>query len=757
MTRITGLSGIDTESLIKKLMDAESMRLNTMNQARQRLVWRQESYRNVTSSLKNFQNTMLSLTTNVNNSIRSSANFKSLTPTVTNSAGVASTAVSVTAGSKAATGDYELKVHQVAKADIFQSASKVNTDIVLKDIDFANITTGDTFNFSLDGSANREISFGAGEIAAFNTGSAAADKSAFAAALNTKLAAFGNDPGGQKVTAAYDAVSGNVKISTTPGHTVRLADGARPNSAITGNLINYDAIGPQVNASYDITINGETKNISFTFSTIYEEGGTTVDKAAMNSAFLMGFNAALSAEGLNSNVAVSIVDDKLSFSNLQPGNALTVSETGDAVFGISGDVTLSPRSSVNLLGAASGATNVLDISKSVYELFGDDMFSSGGDTVEFTIGSSSFTIHKDDRLSEVMRRVNESNAGVRLSFDAGNSVFRLESTRLGAVNGLTFSDDDGSFFAALGLNNSAVSLAQGRVSTAQDAIITLNGVTTTRETNNFTFLDLNIALTDKSEGGTFNINLAKNSEGAVNLVRNFVTEYNKMIDAMNAEFKVQRPKADNYSYYEPLTDAQKKAMTEKEVVDWEKNARTGLNYNDSIISGISSQLRDMLYQSVTMEDGTKLSLFEIGVTTSSAAGEAGKIVFDEAKFVAAFEKNSDHVASLFTKSSSIPYSDRANRNARLRDEGIAERINDIINFAISSGGSLYQRAGIEDTASKSNNDMFRLIKAQEDKIFDFRRYLAKKENEYYMMFSKLEAAVISANNQMSSLFGMLGM
>ncbi|OPJ56048.1 flagellar filament capping protein FliD [Alkalithermobacter paradoxus] len=53
--RIGGLaSGIDTESVIKQLMDAERIKLNKFNQSRQIKLWTQEAYNNVNKSIANF-------------------------------------------------------------------------------------------------------------------------------------------------------------------------------------------------------------------------------------------------------------------------------------------------------------------------------------------------------------------------------------------------------------------------------------------------------------------------------------------------------------------------------------------------------------------------------------------------------------------------------------------------------------------------------------------------------------------------------
>ena len=55
--RVTGLSGFDTESVVRSLMEADSIPLTKAQQSRQVLVWKQEAYRDVTTQLRGFKST----------------------------------------------------------------------------------------------------------------------------------------------------------------------------------------------------------------------------------------------------------------------------------------------------------------------------------------------------------------------------------------------------------------------------------------------------------------------------------------------------------------------------------------------------------------------------------------------------------------------------------------------------------------------------------------------------------------------------
>jgi flagellar hook-associated protein 2 len=334
-----------------------------------------------------------------------------------------------------------------------------------------------------------------------------------------------------------------------------------------------------------------------------------------------------------------------------------------------------------------------------------------------------------------------------MSYDSLKGTFSIESNDVGGRNAINFSDPDGFLMNSLGLANEV---------SAKDAIITLNGVSTTRETNDFTIEDMKISLTDESVGKEYTIQVTKDTTKTTDTIKKFVEEYNKLVDSLQKSYGTSRPKSDKYSYYEPLTDEEKDALSETELEKYETKAKEGLLYRDSILSGISSSMRTMLYEPLQLENGKTISLYEIGITTSKDYRQGGKLEINEEKLTAALEEYGEEVVDLFTKASDITYGDKANRSERRKTEGIAYRIEDIIKDAISTNGTIYNKAGILETASVTTNDLYKTISAQDQRISDMLKMLTTKEDNYYAMFSKLETAMTQANNQMSSLQGLLG-
>jgi flagellar hook-associated protein 2 len=58
-------------------------------------------------------------------------------------------------------------------------------------------------------------------------------------------------------------------------------------------------------------------------------------------------------------------------------------------------------------------------------------------------------------------------------------------------------------------------------------------------------------------------------------------------------------------------------MSEDEITKWEEKAKQGVIYNDSTVSSIMSQIRTALYGSVTMDDGSKFGIYNMGIAVLS--------------------------------------------------------------------------------------------------------------------------------------------
>lgn len=151
VTRFSGLSsGIDVDSLVQKLVTADSGTLNKLKQEKQLDEWKQEQYRTIISDIQTFSNKYLNLTSS--DSILAQSKFQQFTVTSDN------TAVSVTANATAVKGTHTISVSQLATSATQASVSGVTKDVEGSSTpDYASLK-GTSFTITVDGTA-RTVSF----------------------------------------------------------------------------------------------------------------------------------------------------------------------------------------------------------------------------------------------------------------------------------------------------------------------------------------------------------------------------------------------------------------------------------------------------------------------------------------------------------------------------------------------------------------------------------------------------------------------
>ncbi len=221
-------------------------------------------------------------------------------------------------------------------------------------------------------------------------------------------------------------------------------------------------------------------------------------------------------------------------------------------------------------------------------------------------------------------------------------------------------------------------------------------------------------------------------------VKEFVEDYNKLIEEVNNAFVEKRPKSGKYGYFEPLTDEEKKGMSEDEIKKYEENAKKGLLNGDENINKFLSSLRSNIYKSVDI-GGKTISLYEIGITTTKDYNDGGKLQIDEEKFKKALSEKGDDIRQLFTTKG-----------------GIVDNIKSSVESAIGSSGYLRKKAGVEGSTSASNNDLTKELEDITKRLADERERLYNKEMYYFDLFAKMESSMNQQNSQMAVLLGMSG-
>ncbi len=325
------------------------------------------------------------------------------------------------------------------------------------------------------------------------------------------------------------------------------------------------------------------------------------------------------------------------------------------------------------------------------------------------------------------------------------------------VNGLNFNlkETTGTYEAATGTlktsDGSAFDLSQlkdgqyienGTVYNADGTKTDITGLTYEKDGQTVTADGLRVVKGSKDgenkleifNGTTETIQVDRDTDQIIEGIKSFVDEYNKLIKTLNDYLDEDT----SYKEYAPLTDAQKKEMSEKEIELWEEKAKEGLLHRDSTIDSFLQSMRTALYEK---PEGCAYALYDLGIETGEWESK-GQLVFtsdSEAKLRQVLESDPESVMHLFTDS----------------EEGIFTKINNIMDDTakISSGspGALVELAGVKGKASESNNTLYEQIKDIDDRIAALKETYEREKNRYWSEFNTMEQLISNMNVQSSWL------
>lgn len=234
------------------------------------------------------------------------------------------------------------------------------------------------------------------------------------------------------------------------------------------------------------------------------------------------------------------------------------------------------------------------------------------------------------------------------------------------------------------------------------------------------------------------------------MVVNFFNDYNKLMEKLNTLTMEKRDRS-----YSPLTDEQKKEMSESEIKLWNERVEKGQLSRDSDLSRIINSLKSAM---TTMVDGIDINLEDIGIKPVSDYGGVrnGTFAIDENKLTAALEEDPDKVMRLFTAtptdSKNLTSAEKNNKS------GIAQRLKSILyDETMTVSSRLLKKAGYEGTTTVTNNELTKSIEKYERKMEDMEKAFSKKEQALYSKYATLETMMNQLNSQQSYLLSQLGM
>lgn len=271
-----------------------------------------------------------------------------------------------------------------------------------------------------------------------------------------------------------------------------------------------------------------------------------------------------------------------------------------------------------------------------------------------------------------------------------------------------------------------------------DAEITMNGAKFTSMSNTFTINGLTFDALETTTNEV-TITTTEDTDGIYNMIKNFFSEYNKLINEMDSLYNADAAKG-----YDPLLSEEKKELSDSEVEEWEKKIKDSLLRKDSTLSTVSDAMKTILMQGVEV-NGKQMYLSDFGINTlgyfTAPENERNAYHIDGDADDSSTSKETDvlkamiaadpdTVTAFFTKLSNKLYN------------SLTEKMSAT---TMSSAFTVYN-----DKQMKSDYESYtEKISKQEEKLNDL-------IDSWYKKFSAMETALAKLESKNSAISGMFG-
>lgn len=793
--KISGLaSGLDTETMIENMTAATRAKIAAQKQDKQILQWEMDALRSISDMLIKFNTTYTSFSNPATNFTSDSFFGKTLiTALGTNSKYITATGTSNLADSLSILG-----VKQMAKN------ARVNVaEASDKKMESAQIDLSDGAQTDVSTISGRSISVKYGDkrySLSFSSSKDFASLDDVAKELNSQLDSndikVNVEVDGDKLVFkadsgyegnSFEIVSGTGNILTTlgisegaklGGSTSTITSKANPDLTEKQNTLDVLS-GKTMTFSY----NGTTKEITLPTKEELEEykktnGGGNFDalvaltQQKLDKAFGAGRIEVSNGSGSGDTGTLVFETKNPSTGAADNTSVLKITSAGSGLLGKSG-----------ILGMNYGESNRINLNSTIKDsgLFGASNLTpvkdaEGKEIYEISINGETIQFNADDTMSTIMDKINSSDTGVTVSYNETSDSFTITANDSGASGQIDISDTQGNLAEILfGTQQKdpqgnitgyqRAGKTQSDLQAGQDAIISVDfgdgmgPIEISRSSNVFDLDGLKITASgtfgyiDDGSGNlvldtanqvdnsvTFDAKV--DSDKVVDAVKQFVEDYNELIELVNKELTTKRDRD-----YPPLTEEQKEEMSDEEIELWEEKAKKGMLFNDSDIRMLSNELR-------TVFSNTDIKALEqAGITISSDWSENGKISFDESKFRAALEEDPEAIQKLFT--SEADNSDSTTFN------GIITNMSAIYKkYASTTGatkGLLVERAGNSSAPlSLTDNTLLSEMNNIDDIIEMLNDRLQSERERYNKQFTNLEVLISQMNSQSSWLSQQFG-
>lgn len=493
----------------------------------------------------------------------------------------------------------------------------------------------------------------------------------FAVTSSDESVAGATPSGPNPTTGSFSINVTQLASATIATSSTKIGASINPNAAFASSGVNRNV------ESGTFTINGTQFNFDFNVS-------------SLNDAL-----AAINGAGIGVNATYDNVTDTVTFENTAPGDASIIN------FGASGD-TSNFLDIINVENAFQ-STNVggsTEVTSSVGlgrinegTTLNAQAYANGGLAGgSFRINGVEITVDPaNDGLSDVIDRINNSDAGVTASYDPTTDGLRVVSNKLGSRT-ISFANGTSNFL-------DIVNLSSATQAAGNDAQFSINGgAVITRNSNDVSDIigDVTLNLTGL---GTTTLTVSPDEEPAVEAVQAFVDKFNESI---------------------------------KEIVDLLKE--DGVLENDLTIRSIQNFLTSTVLDQVSGLSGDFDSLFQIGISSGDDfdASAPFQLQLDVDELRAALQDDPTSVEQLFANDS---------------ETGIADQLFAYLDEITGTTGFLNQR-------SRAGGSISQQIDSLNDRIDRMEERVAIKEQRLRSQFTRMEQLVSDFQSQSGSLLNL---
>ncbi|WP_339824403.1 flagellar filament capping protein FliD [Paenibacillus sp. FSL R7-0163] len=393
---------------------------------------------------------------------------------------------------------------------------------------------------------------------------------------------------------------------------------------------------------------------------------------------------------------------------------------------------LSTRTTITTTGITGSYANGYKSSTLLSALPGGTSNADAQGNYTLTIGDAEFIFNKDYSITQVLSRINadagEKKANVVASFDELTGKLILSAKeygdkQIGAVGGNLLSLFNAAPTDTLSITDGKTGIihvkSEGEASFQK---VEFNG-------NKTIINGISISLLSTStEATSSKISVQVEPAKAIESIKSFINDYNELIELMN-----KKTSEKTYRDFPPLTDEQRKEMSEDDIKNWDAKAKSGLLKNDTILAATVANMREIIY--ANLGDLSKMGIdtgqyFEGGKLVLKSEDDLNKILENNPTFVTQLFQGSGEQKGIFSQ--------------------ISTKIDGQLQKLVDKVGTSKFSTSVTDVF-KTNSIMGDMLKNYNKRIDDMTQRMNDLETRYYKQYAAMEQAMSKYNAQSTSL------